>query len=265
MKVSRLIIHQPDAHYRIPFSYQRRFTYPIPPFSTIKGLICNVLGIKNEEDEDFRKIKEGLSLAIYGKYESLVKEYTWFRNLKISSHVDKFHSPSNRVVDGIVQHPGGQMPVKVDVLHNVRLIVYIYHENDKFLEKICNAFAEPENRNTVLHLGRSEDWINIEDLKSIELTREISEKIPYYCWIPAPEFVDYNFVDEEYEKFFNSLSGNLLRLPTFYSLINNQRIFNHYVKVKLFEGGGFPKNGFYVDKELENLPVIFTSIGGKIE
>lgn len=61
-QVLKIKIYQPDAHYRIPFSYQRRFTYPIPPYSTVKGLICNVMGIKSSEDERFKKLKQGLSL-----------------------------------------------------------------------------------------------------------------------------------------------------------------------------------------------------------
>ena len=57
----RLVIYQPHAHYRVPFTYQRRHTYPIPPYSTVKGLICNVLGIKGytygedpEENSNFQ-------------------------------------------------------------------------------------------------------------------------------------------------------------------------------------------------------------------
>ncbi|MGB9677695.1 MAG: CRISPR-associated protein Cas5, partial [Candidatus Ratteibacteria bacterium] len=51
MKVSKLKIYQPQAHYRIPFTYQRKHTYPIPPYSTIIGLLCNVLGIRNYRGE----------------------------------------------------------------------------------------------------------------------------------------------------------------------------------------------------------------------
>jgi len=40
----RLQLYQPHAHFRIPFSYQRRHTYPIPPYSTVIGFLSNLLG-----------------------------------------------------------------------------------------------------------------------------------------------------------------------------------------------------------------------------
>jgi CRISPR-associated protein Cas5, N-terminal domain len=63
LKTLRLKIYQPQAHYRVPFTYQRRHTYPIPPYSTVIGLLCNVLGIRNLEgdgepkSEDYEKLK----------------------------------------------------------------------------------------------------------------------------------------------------------------------------------------------------------------
>lgn len=261
-KVLRIKIHQPDAHYRLPFSYQRRFTYPIPPYSTIKGLICNLMGIKNEEDEKFAKLKNGLSLAIYGKYESLTKEYIWFRNLKKDSHIDRFNSPSNRIIDKTPQHPGGQMPVKVDVLHNVNLIIYIYHSDEKFLKEIMTTFKNPKEKISVIHLGRAEDWLVFEEIKMIELKKNSTTKIQFFTWCPSNEFVSSDFIlFYNYKNFFDEINGNIFRLPAFYTITkNNQRIFNEYITVKLFECGNFRKQKFYCDNELENLPVIFADL-----
>ncbi len=96
IKALKLKIYQPSAHYRVPFSYQRRFTYPIPPFSTVKGLLCNLLGITDQNYGDF---VEGLHIAVLGRYESLTREYTWFRNLSKKSHIDRFHTVSNRIIE----------------------------------------------------------------------------------------------------------------------------------------------------------------------
>ncbi len=262
-KVLKIKIHQPNAHYRIPFSYRRRFTYPIPPYSTAKGLLCNLMGIKDEADERLIKIKEGLSLAIYGRYESLIKEYVWFRNLSEESHISRFHSATNRSIDNILQHPGGQMPVTVDVLHNVNLIIYIYHPDSNFLEDIKDAFENPSERLSTIHLGRSEDWLVFEEIRwPVELRQESMTNIRYFTWIPAKKFADKDFIDEGYDDFFNRLSGNIFRLPTFYKITDsNQRIFNEYVAVRLYEGGSFKKSKFYVDFN-ENLPIIFTRLKG---
>lgn len=261
-KVLKIKIHQPNAHYRVPFSYQRRFTYPIPPYSTVKGLICNLMGIKDNSDERFKKIRDGLLLAIYGRYEALVKEYTWFRNLSKESHADRFHTEKNRYIDGIPQHPGGQMPVIVDVLHNVNLIIYIYHNDNEFLNCIKKAFENPSERVSTIHLGRAEDWVVFEEIKCIEIKQQPARQIPYFSWIPSKEFVDSSLVFDGYDDFFKNLNGNLFRLPTFYDIHNNQRIFSDYVNVKLHEGGSFRKYNFYVDESENNLPVIFAKLRG---
>lgn len=261
-KVLKIKIHQPNAHYRVPFSYQRRFTYPIPPYSTVKGLICNLMGIKDEDDERLTKIK-GLSLGIYGRYESLTKEYIWFRNLSKDSHISKFHSVTNRILDNIPHHPGGQIPITIDVLHNVNLIIYIYHPEEDFLKSIKDAFEYPSNRLSIIHLGRSEDWLVFQEIKlPVKLIKDSSMSIRYYTWIPSKEYAEEDFINEDYGDFFDRLNGNIFRLPTFYKITdNNQRVFDEYVTVKLYEGGSFKKHEFYIDSD-ENTPIIFTKLKG---
>lgn len=265
MKVLRVKIYQPSAQYRIPFSYSRKLTYPIPPFSTVKGFLCNVLGVKNEKDKSYEKIKE-ISLAIFGKYESLVKEYIWFRNLDREAHKDKFGFVNNRVIDFTPQHPGGQMPAKVDTLENVQLVIYVYHEDENFLRELGEAIDNPKNRNTVLHLGRAEDWLVVNDIRITEVSKERKNftKIDYFTWVPSADYVDKNFIEidgMEYEEFFKNIRGNFVRVPTFYEIIEGQRIFTRFVLSKLFEKGFMINPPFYHDEE-EGLPVIFTKLNG---
>lgn len=54
--ILRIRIYRPQAHYRVPFTYQRRHTYPIPPYSTVIGFLCNVLGIDDQGKEEYRKL-----------------------------------------------------------------------------------------------------------------------------------------------------------------------------------------------------------------
>jgi CRISPR-associated protein Cas5t len=259
-QVLKIKVHQPDAHYRVPFSYQRRFTYPIPPYSTVKGLICNLMGIRDEADERLKKIKEGLSLAIYGRYESLIKEYIWFRNLKEKSHINKFHTVTSRIIDNIPQHPGGQMPVTVDVLHNVELTLYIYHP--EIIDEIKSAFENPVNRLSTLHLGRSEDWIVIKEIEKISVDKGSLRQLSLFTWIPSLSDMDNEFILDKgsYKKFYDRANGNLFRLPTFYNITEtNQRVFTKYIEVKLFEKGGFKAQEFYIDNS-ERIPLFFANM-----
>ncbi|MEO0151543.1 MAG: type I-B CRISPR-associated protein Cas5b [candidate division WOR-3 bacterium] len=251
MKVLRLKIFQPHAHYRIPFTFRRRHTYPIPPYSTVIGLIFNVLGIKDNNNGKFKKLKEGLSLAIYGNFESMTREYVWFRNLAVDSHNSRFGFPENRVIDFIPEHPGGQMPTRIDVLENVKLVIYIKHNDEIFLEKIKEAFKNPKERIYPLHLGRAEDWIVFdgdpdEAIKIVEINPEkkyFYGKLDYYTWIPDPQrgekYIDPEIYDENFKKYFPKIKGSSHLITSFYELKDGFRNFE-YVPVKLFEQGDFP-------------------------
>jgi len=293
MEVLRLKIYQPHAHYRIPFTFSRRHTYPIPPYSTVIGLICNVLGIKgpieNPEEyiiEDFgisfKKFADGLHLAIYGKFESMTREYVWFRNLAKDSHEARFGSSSNRVIDQTPEHPGGQMPTRIDVLEEVKLLIYIYHTDHtkKILSKLQEVFRNPEKRLYPLHLGRAEDWIVFEgdqeeSVKIVEINeckKPIYGKLKNYdyTWIPDPErgkeFINSQFYNsnlEEFNKFFRKVKGSSQLITSFYHIKNGVRVFEH-IPVKLFEGGDFPTYfgkpfKFLIDEEIE-IPLFFAKM-----
>lgn len=267
-KVIRLTIYQPSAHYRIPFSFQRRFTYPIPPHSTVKGFLCNIMGIQDDQSQTYKTLFSGLSIGIFGKYQSIVKEYVWFRNLSADSHKKRFQTAKNRTVDGIPQHPGGQMPVAVDVLHEITLILYITHTDTTFQKDILKCFQEPKKFNSILHLGRSEDWLVFEDISEIEPVEKPIRKLPYFSWLPDTGHADETMFPESLKKnyslFYDSVDGNAFRIPLFYTITeNNERIFNEFLRVKLFEGGSFPiKSHFFVDESFDNLPIILTKIRG---
>ncbi len=260
MKILRIKIFQPTAHYRIPFTFARRHTYPIPPYSTVIGFLCNVLGVKDHSDERFRKLKESLSLAIYGNFESMTREYVWFRNLYIDSHNSRFTSPENRIIDQIPEHPGGQIPIRIDVLENVKLIIYIAHDEESFLKEIEKAFKNPEKRIYPLHLGRAEDWIVFdgapdEAIKIIEVNENEKEpfygKFDYYTWIPDLEsrnkYVNKYLNNGNFERFFQKVKGSSHLITSFYEIKDGFRNFE-YIPVKLFEQGDFP---FYFGRPFE--------------
>ena len=260
IKALKLKIYQPSAHYRVPFSYQRRFTYPIPPFSTVKGLLCNLLGITDQNYGDF---VEGLHIAVLGRYESLTKEYTWFRNLSKKSHIDRFHTVSNRIIDGTPQHIGGQMPVVVDVLNEVHLMFYVYHADKIWFEKIHSACLSPQNRTSVLHLGRAEDWIVFEEEpKNVELMPDFCLTLKYFTWLPEKEFLllPSNQEIQSYETLFNRLNANVFRLPLHYEKLDGQRVFTDYLTVKLFEGGYLGEGCKFWYDSMDNLPIFLTRI-----
>jgi CRISPR-associated protein Cas5t len=112
----RIELEMPQAHFRKPWSYKIRHTYPIPPFSTVIGLLCNILG-----DSELL-FKHDFGLSVFSQFSSIDSSYIWLRNLKPKAHINKYMNPQNRELrTNNIEHPGGQSPVKCFVLN---LIVF---------------------------------------------------------------------------------------------------------------------------------------------
>jgi len=269
MHILRLRIYQPQAHYRVPFTYQRRHTYPIPPYSTVIGFLCNVLGIDNQEKDEYKKLRT-IKISIAGRFESKTTEYTWFRNL--SKHVERFGSVENRSIGGHVEHIGGQSPISIDVLNDVRLVIHLAHEDRSFLDRIRSALENPVHRLEILHLGRAEDWIVIEELSqvsqlsSFEVCR-VDADFRHFFWIPEhfylPEAKDSASDFDRYE-------GLRYRLPTLWTVEDYARTRNRhgrrifkYITVKLSDGL-LKERRFLFDRECK-LPVFLADLGGNHE
>ncbi len=90
MHLLRIRIYQPSAHYRIPFTYKRRHTYPLSPYSTVIGFLINVMGIYDQRSEVYQEGIKKLKISIVGRFASKTTEYIWFINLSKSAHIERF-------------------------------------------------------------------------------------------------------------------------------------------------------------------------------
>jgi CRISPR-associated protein Cas5t len=267
LNILRLKIYQPQAHYRIPFTYQRRHTYPIPPYSTIIGFLCNLLGYDGMPKD--RSDLKNLKISIAGRFKSKTTEYIWFRNLSKDSHVNRFGGVEIRSVSGHIEHIGGQSPTSIDVLDEVHLVIHLAHEDKDFLENIRSSLENPVKRLEILHIGRAEDWIVIEelsqviDLSNFRIKRE-DANFGYFFWIP--EKIYYPNQDNSLTKF-EKYEGLLYRLPTFWTVENydntlnrhGKRIFD-YISAKLSDG--VFKEKYFLFDEVCKIPVFLSDFGG---
>jgi CRISPR-associated protein Cas5t len=219
VKLLRLRIYQPQAHYRIPFTYQRRHTYPIPPYSTVIGFLCNVLGIDNQSKPEYEKLRS-IKMSIAGRFESKTTEYIWFRNLSKAAHIGRFSTVENRSVGGHIEHIGGQSPISIDILNEIHLIIYLGHDDESFLETIKDTLLNPVGRLEILHLGRAEDWIVFEDEPHLI---DIDDKLQrrdanygHFFWIPRNHGC------------YGTVDGLLYRLPTFWEVQDFDKTLNRH-------------------------------------
>ena len=214
-KILRIHLRMPVAHWRIPFTQQNLHrTYPLPPPSTVLGMIHNLCGCKTGE------VIKGIDIAIAGRYEFVFYQYQIFRNL----YKDKKSAYKEA-------HRGGSMPNKVQLLGNVELYIYIKDEGaclekngeqeNEFFDRIVNAFKNPS---MPFILGRREDIAIVEDIKeNIQFTER---EMPLYTKIPL-------WVPEEKTDQLG-IRGVSYLLPTYYELEQGMRNFtrNWYVYVE---------------------------------
>ncbi len=270
MNALRIELVLPQAHFRKPWSFSIRHTYPVPPFSTVIGFLCNVLGDKE------MLFQNDFGLAVFSRFESLDCEYTWLRNLSPKAHKAKYYSYTNRQLrDNNIEHPGGQSPVRVFVLNDVKLLLYFYCENENLYNLIQAGFIRPEQWFSHLHLGRSEDWVVMKSAEVVKLApKHYSGKTEYITWIPSPEaYLDIGKIDG-YEQTFQTLKGRSMLIPAKYELltVNNTRLRNfEWKKVKVLESQNYPITitsesfEYLIDTiweadKVTELPVIFTRI-----
>jgi len=274
----------PTAHFRIPFTYQRRHTYPLPPYSTIIGFLCNLLGINNRnktikdnhdrsikqfkeiEDKSLYNLLKDLKISIAGQFESKITEMYWFRNISKEAHNKRFGYPENRYWAGHIEHFGGQSPAFVDTLNNYHLHLHFFHTEKEFLDYIKLNLENPINKLEPLHLGRAEDIFIIEEISFVNLEcGRYDGNYKHFFWIPQKLYLKKDNSLDNNSKLYQHYNGLNYRLTTFwdiqdYEKTNNRhglRIFN-YLPVKLSDGV-FTNFEFYFDKE-HQLPVFLANL-----
>jgi CRISPR-associated protein Cas5t len=271
MYLLRIKIYQPQAHYRLPFTYQRRHTYPLPPYSTIIGLLINVFGIWNQEDKFYKEGIKKLKMSLAGKFDSKITEYIWFRNMSKKYHLVRFSYLNNREINGTIEHPGGQSPMRIDVLNDVCLLLYLGHENIDLLKRIGEELSNPINRLEILHLGRAEDWIVLEEkprlLEDSQITYEPrGGNFKHFFWIPQNFYVREN---DNWKPISNDkFEGLLYNLPTFSTIAGYKENYNRhgkrtfdFIRAKLNDGLIIGQK-LMIDKEL-NFPIFLGDLNGR--
>jgi CRISPR-associated protein Cas5t len=270
MNLLKISIYQPQAHYRIPFTYRRRHTYPLPPYSTIIGFFCNVLGIDDQRKIEYQKLK-AIKLSIAGSFANKITEYIWFRNLLLKNHVARFGYAKNRYIGGHIDHIGSQSPISIDVLNDMYLKIYLAHDDLEFLLTLKNALENPRNRLEILHIGRAEDWIVL-DQKPVIINQDRLQikrrdaNYKHFFWIPEVAYLGDLKLDHPFN--FNQFDGLLYNIPSFWEVSgfdetlsrHGERVFD-YARTKLNDGL-LKENVLLLDTE-DNFPIFLADFNNK--
>lgn len=187
MKAIRLKLYQNLVNYKKPTSFQLKETYPLPPYSTVSGMIHYACGFTEYKDMD---------ISIQGKYYSKVNDlYTRYEfagasyeegrhNIKIKSK--EINKKTGQEVDkcyGIIRGVA-----TCELLVDVELLIHIKPKDENLIDIIYENLKNPQE---YLSLGRREDIVRIDEVKIVDVEEEEFEEessLKYDAYIPIKMF-----------------------------------------------------------------------------
>lgn len=195
LKAIRINCYQNLSCYRKPASFQIQESYPLPPYSTVIGMVHMACGFKEYHNMDIsiQGASSSTTADMYTKY-AFGNPYDKERHVTYVEYKGKRH--------GIYKGIG-----YAELLIDVHLILHILPEDGRDLDVIANGLKNPL---VYPALGRHEDLLNINDVQIVELKKddEGGIELKHNTYVPL-EFL--KMADEKAE-------GTVYRLNKIYNI-----------------------------------------------
>ncbi len=159
MECLKFELYSPCATFKTPFSLKGIETYPLPPYSTVIGLLYTALGRKWEGEE--------FSISVQGDYEAIFRDYIRFR---------KYNRKDKEIA---------VLPLEVPRLYNLRCVVHLLGEGE-IIGDFVRALQKPK---VYLFLGGGEYPVWIKSPRRVEVEeREVELETPYSAFVPESKY-----------------------------------------------------------------------------
>ncbi|MDQ0215613.1 CRISPR-associated protein Cas5t [Oikeobacillus pervagus] len=212
MRLLRIKIFQETACYQKPLAFKVGETYPLAPFSTVKGMLHAVLNATEYIP---------MNLSIQGTYESMMIDYVKKYMYK-KANVQFPFSVAGLGMD-IEPENVTSMPMYLHLLYNIEHVIHIDAET-KILDDLYRRLSET---NQTLSLGRWEDLVRIDEIEFVEMKEQGNVTIPYDCYIPT------EWAETRRELKSDTIAKMYFRLPRKYEIIRGKRVWDHISTVYL--------------------------------
>ncbi len=159
MKVIRLTIKQNLANYRKPLNYQIKESYPLPPYSTIIGMIHKACGFT-----EYHPMKISIQGNTNRSISDIYTKYSFSKGAKFEEGRHTLRIPSKNKTYGVIKGIGN-----IELIQDIDLTIHIYPINEDEISFIYEKLLKPD---TYLALGRHEDLIDIQEVKIVECIEE---------------------------------------------------------------------------------------------
>jgi CRISPR-associated protein Cas5t len=181
MKALRMKLFQETACYKKPFASKVAETYPLPPYSTIKGMIHAWI-----QADRFIPMR----LSIQGQYEAKLLDYQRYYFFK-KKEMTSFPLVTDGIRDVDFSYDRNEMttmPMYTHLLYWVELLIHVEAE-EEILTKLIEAI---ETGSGPYSLGRWEDLVRIDEYKLVNVRElEKEQDLQYNAYIPQ------HLLDEE--------------------------------------------------------------------
>lgn len=172
----RIHCHQTLVNYRKPGSYEIQETYPLPPYSTIIGMIHNACGFSS-----YHPLKISVQGENAGTVANLYTKYT-FSGAKYKADRHNLCVKDTNQEYGVFRGIGIS-----ELITEIDLYIHIVPENEDDFETIYNGLKHPKK---FLSLGRHEDLLDIVAISKVECKRQKIVTSQYDTYVPYSEELD---------------------------------------------------------------------------
>lgn len=219
MKLLRLKLFQETACYLKPFAFKVGETFPLAPFSTVKGMLHAVLDAKEYVP---------MNLSIQGQSESFIIDYQKKFMYK------KAEVPQLVLTDGLPEAPEPDinvyttMPMYQHLLYNVKHVIHVEAE-ETVLQELYEKFHQ---LSTTLSMGRWEDLVRVDEVCFVDTEYGWQEENIYNQYVPQ-EIVEDVFFDQPTAYY---------RLPRKYAIREGRRCWDYVMAAYI------PKSTLYASE-----------------
>ena len=208
-------------------SYGLKQTYPLPPYSTVIGMVHNACAFTTYHP---------MKVSVQGKTDNIISDiYTKYSFKGGSPFYEQGRHQLYTVDENDNKYGITRAVGNIELITDIYLVIHIYPENEEDFETIYQGLLHPAN---YLSLGRHEDLLDIEKVQIVDCKKDDYICLPYETYIPLD---NYDIDDLEL--------GTVYKLYKTYTIDkNNIRRFDKPFKVK-YIGEGSQVDDVYVDEE----------------
>ena len=163
LRAIRIKASQQMPNYRKPASFLIKETFPLPPYSSIIGMVHSLCGWKEYHP---------MRISVQGKYASTVSDYA--TNYVFGITYDPTRHQKRVHIEGGKDDGINVGPKSYELLTDVELILHIVPDDDFLIETIFKALKNPP---VYPSLGRHEDLIQIDELDIVDLNISPESKL----------------------------------------------------------------------------------------